>query len=153
MIRGFESHPFFIKKVMFLEKNKRFRKGRLFGLTSSVKAGSLVNGTFGIKVLENGYLTVDQLEAARKSIKAVVKRCRFVTPVNLRVTPLLSRSKKKKGIRMGGSKGGFFNFVYRARAGVILVEIRSVLNYQLFCKLRQIAFKFPVKTALVFKKT
>lgn len=95
---------------------------------------------------------MDQLEAARKVIKNVLARYRYVTALTVRVSPLLARSKKKKGIRMGGSKGGFFCFVYRAHAGTILFEVQSILNYQLFSKLRHVALRFPVKTAVVFKK-
>jgi ribosomal protein L16/L10AE len=75
-----------------------------------------------------------------------------VTALQVRGTPLLARSKKKKGIRMGGSKGGFFCFVYRAHAGTILFEVHSILNYQVVLKLRRVALKFPVKTAVVFKR-
>jgi len=137
---------------MFLAKNRRFRKGRLYGFVSNLNSGTMRTGTFGLKVLENGYLTVDQIEAARKAIKQVLRKFRFTVPLIIRVVPLLSRSKKKKGIRMGGSKGGFYCFVYRARYGTILFEIQGIANYQIFEKLRRVAQKFPIRTAIIFKK-
>jgi len=137
---------------MFLYKNRKFRKGRLHGITSTPRLGLLKTGTFGLKVMENGYLTADQLEAARKAIKYSVNKFRFVDPIFIRVVPLLSRSKKKKGLRMGGAKGGFYRFVYRARRGTILFEVKNVLRYQIFQKLRRVMVKFPVKLALVVLK-
>lgn len=137
---------------MFLNKNRKFRKGRLHGIVSTPKFSLLKKGTFGLKVMENGYLTADQIEAARKAIKYSVSRFRFVDPIFIRVIPLLSRSKKKKGLRMGGAKGGFYRFVYRARRGMILFEVKNLLRYQAHQKLRRVMVKFPVKLALVVLK-
>lgn len=132
---------------MYKNKNSRFRKGRLRGQATSQL--QLRGFNYGFKVLETGYLTPEQIEAARKSIKFALKKSRRNHLFFIRVSPLLAQSKKKSGIRMGGSKGGFHSFIYRARRGMLLFELKNIIGYQVLRKLNRLRKKLPIKTVCV----
>ena len=133
---------------MFLNKNRKFRKDRLTGFSERLNVTKPSN-IFGIRAMETGYLTSEQLEAARKSIQRLTKRYKKIDSVIVRVNPLISRSKKKKGLRMGASKGGFYRFVYRARPGMLLFELHHLFNYQILRRLKYILAKLPIQVNII----
>lgn len=138
---------------MFLNKHLKFRKSRLKGIASNfggVNPSSLF--TYGIKAKETGYLTLAQLEAARKAIQKMVRRHKRLKFVKICVSSTISRSRKKKGIRMGASKGPFYGFVYRARPGNLLFEIRGLNFYQLRRRLAYILAKLPIQVDLMITR-
>lgn len=137
---------------MFKNKQLHFKKGRLWGHASNLRINYFNKGVFALKSLENGYLTANQLEASRKLLKRFVgKRTKKNFPLFFKVVPLIAQSKKKKGMRMGGSKGGFYRFVYRARMGTVFFEVHGLQNYQILQKLKRAVSRFPVKSALLIK--
>lgn len=135
---------------MFINKLRRFRKSRLRGVETSTTNVFIYKGSCGLKVLENGYITLNQLEACRKSIKNFIQKTKKLTTVLVRAQLSVSRSKKKKGLRMGASKGDFSHFVYRAKKGSILLEITGVLDPHIIKKLENTSYRLPVQTAVVW---
>lgn len=134
---------------MFINKLRRFRKSRLRGITFSTQQVFLKSGICGLKALENGYITFNQLEACRKSIKNHIGKTKKLVTVIVRSQISVSRSKKKRGLRMGASKGGFSHFVYRAKKGAILFEINGIFAPHILKKLQNTSSRLPVQTALV----
>jgi len=107
---------------------------------------------YAVKAKETGYLTLAQLESSRKAIQKMVKRHRHLKFVKICFFPTISRSRKKKGIRMGASKGPFSCFVYRARPGSLLFEIRGLSRYQIRRRLAYILAKLPIQVDLRITK-
>lgn len=62
---------------------------------------------------------------------------------------MYARSKKKKGIRMGGSKGAFFNFIYRAKIGTILFEIKGISGFYILKILKTISKLLSLKVIII----
>jgi ribosomal protein L16/L10AE len=61
-----------------------------------------------------------------------------------------SRSRKKKGIRMGGSRGAFFNFIYRVKVGTILFEIKGYPCFYFLKYLKNVSRLLSIKVAIVY---
>lgn len=64
-----------------------------------------LKGQFGLKVLENGKLTYNQIEACRKSIRRMLKKNGVIF---IRVFTYASLTKKPLASRMGKGKGSHF---------------------------------------------
>ena len=87
-------------------------------------AGStLAFGEVGLKALGRGWVTSQQIEAARKAISHESKR---VGKIWIRIFPDKSYTKKASGARMGGGKGDIEGYVAVVKPGRILFEITGV---------------------------
>src|SRR4051794_4782622 len=126
-------------------------RGRLRGKAQDdyKLSGKLKMYTYGIKLLENAYVTDNQLQAAarylRKFSRKIVRKPNSISCF-ARGHIFLARSKKKKGMRMGASKGPFNKLVFVGHAGSIILETR-----ELFCSfpltvLKVAAKKFSART-------
>ena len=63
------------------------------------------NGIVGLKAIENGFLTYNQIEACRKTIRRILKKQGVVY---LRVFTNVSITKKPVASRMGKGKGSHY---------------------------------------------
>lgn len=131
-----------------LQKQSRHRKGRLYGLNSTTKI-KLVKWNFGLKALETGCITNNQIDTVRKYLKKVIFDKKN-TLILSRIRAHYSRSRKKKGIRMGGSRGAFFNFIYRVRVGTILFEIKGYPFFYFLKYLKNVSRLLSIKVAIVY---
>jgi len=84
-------------------KYRKQQKGRVRGKAS--RGYTLAFGDYGLKVLEGGWLTAQQLEAGRV---AIVRTARKGAKVWIRVFPDKPITKKPAETRMGKGKGPFF---------------------------------------------
>lgn len=109
---------------MLSPKRTKFRKrhkGRTNGLA---KGGNEVSfGDFGMQVLEPGWITARQLEAARVAISRSVKKS---GKIYIRLFPDKSITKKPAETRMGTGKGAVEYWVASVKAGRVLYEMRGV---------------------------
>ncbi len=135
-------------------KYKHQMRGRLRGKTLDdyKLSNKLKMYTYGIKLLENAYVTDNQLQAAarylRKFSRKIIRKPNSLSSF-IRGHVFLARSKKKKGMRMGASKGPFNKLVFVGHAGSIILETR-----ELFCSfpltvLKIAAKKFSARTEIV----
>ena len=81
-------------------KFRRQQKGRMKGL--SQRGNQLAFGSFGIKTLENCWLTGRQIEAARQAVSRYMKR---EGKIWIRIFPDKPYTKKPAEVRMGKGKG------------------------------------------------
>jgi large subunit ribosomal protein L16 len=109
----------------------------------------LAFGSFGIKTLEEAWLTGRQLEAARQAITRFMKR---EGQLWIRVFPDKPVTKKPAEVRMGKGKGAPEYFVARVTPGRILFEIDGVSLAIAKEALRLGAQKLPVMTKMVTRK-
>ena len=109
----------------------------------------LAFGTFGIKTLEQHWLTARQIEAARIAVTRYMKR---QGQVWIRVFPAKPITKKPAEVRMGKGKGAPEYWAAPVTPGRILFEVSGVdLNIAKEA-LRLAAQKLPVKTKFVIKR-
>ncbi|HTC77794.1 MAG TPA: 50S ribosomal protein L16, partial [Terriglobales bacterium] len=87
------------------------------------RGAELAFGTFGLKVLEPGWISDRQIEASRVAITRFVKRGGKVW---IRLFPDKPVTKKPAETRMGKGKGAPDHWVAVVRPGKILFEMEGV---------------------------
>jgi large subunit ribosomal protein L16 len=109
----------------------------------------LAFGTFGIKALENAWLTGRQIEAARQAVTRHMKR---EGQIWIRVFPDKPVTKKPAEVRMGKGKGAPEYFVAPVTPGRILFEAEGVPLEVAREALRLAAQKLPILTKFVVSR-
>ncbi len=105
-------------------------------------------GDFGMKALNNCYLTNRQLEAARK---VIVRFTRKLGKIRLRVFPDVPYTKKWLEMPMGSWKWDVDTFRARIRRWAILFEINWVSREVAQEAFKQASYKLPLQTVTVEK--
>ena len=127
-------------------KFRRRQKGRMKG--NAQRGHELAFGSFGIKTLENAWITGRQIEAARQAISRHMKR---EGQLWIRIFPDKPITKKPAEVRMGKGKGAPEGFVAPITPGRIMFEIEGVTYEVAKEALRLGAQKMPVQTKLVVR--
>jgi large subunit ribosomal protein L16 len=109
----------------------------------------LAFGSFGIKTLENAWITGRQIEAARQAITRHMKR---EGQLWIRIFPDKPITKKPAAVRMGKGKGAPEGFVAPVTPGRIMFEVEGVPAEIAKEALRLGAQKMPVQTKLVIRR-
>ncbi len=128
-------------------KFRRRQKGRMKG--NAGRGHELAFGSFGIKTLENAWITGRQIEAARQAITRHMKR---EGQLWIRIFPDKPITKKPAEVRMGKGKGAPEGFVAPVTPGRIMFEIEGVPFDIAKEALRLGAQKMPVQTKLVIRR-
>ena len=132
---------------MLSPKRVKFRKqhrGRRRGLSrGQVKVQF---GEYGLKALDEGWLTNRQIEAARIAMTRKIKRGGKVW---INVYPDKPYTKKPAETRMGSGKGAPDHWVAVVRPGRILFEMAGVEHEAAVEAMRLAAHKLPVATRVV----
>ena len=128
-------------------KFRRRQKGRMKG--NAQRGHELAFGSFGIKTLENAWITGRQIEAARQAISRHMKR---EGQLWIRIFPDKPITKKPAEVRMGKGKGAPEGFVAPITPGRIMFEIEGVPYVVAKEALRLGAQKMPVQTKLVVRR-
>ncbi len=110
---------------------------------------TLAYGSFGIKSLENVWMTARQIEAARIAATRYMKR---EGQLWIRIFPDKPVTKKPLEVRMGKGKGAVEYWAAVVRPGRMLFELDGVPADIAVEALRLAAQKLPVKTALVVRR-
>ncbi len=109
---------------MLQPKRTKYRKQQKGKMKGNAKRGSeLAFGSFGIKALEEVWLTGRQIEAARQAITRYMKR---EGQLWIRIFPDKPVTKKPAEVRMGKGKGAPEYFVARVTPGRLLFELEGV---------------------------
>ena len=113
------------------------------------RGNQLAFGTFGIKSLEETWLTGRQIEAARV---AVTRHMQRQGQIWIRVFPDKPITKKPAEVRMGKGKGAPEAFVAPITPGRILIEAEGVPFEVAKEALRLAAQKLPVTTKFIVRR-
>jgi large subunit ribosomal protein L16 len=135
---------------MLQPKRTKFRKqfkGRMKG--NAQRGTTLAYGSYGIKSLENVWMTARQIEAARIAATRYMKR---EGQLWIRIFPDKPVTKKPLEVRMGKGKGAVEYWAAVVRPGRMLFELDGVPADIAVEALRLAAQKLPVKTALVVRR-
>ena len=109
---------------MLMPKRTKFRKvqrGRMKGAAS--RGNKVSYGEFGIQAMEPGWITGNQIEAARIAMTRYTKRSGQVW---IKIFPDKPVSKKALGVRMGSGKGAPEYWVAVVKAQKVMFEIGGV---------------------------
>jgi large subunit ribosomal protein L16 len=128
-------------------KYRRVQKGKMKGLAQ--RGNQLAFGSFGIKSLEETWLTGRQIEAARV---AVTRHMQRQGQIWIRVFPDKPITKKPAEVRMGKGKGAPEAFVAPITPGRILIEADGVPFAVAKEALRLAAQKLPVTTKFMVRR-
>ncbi len=128
-------------------KFRKMQKGRMKGLAS--RGAELSFGSFGIKSLEESWITSRQIEAARIAVTRFMKR---EGQVWIRIFPDKPVTKKPAEVRMGKGKGAPEYWVAVIRPGRILFEAEGVPYEVAKEAMRLAAQKLPVQTKFVVRR-
>jgi len=127
-------------------KYRRSQKGKMKG--NAQRGNQLAFGSFGIKTLEEAWITGRQLEAARQAVTRHMKR---EGQIWIRVFPDKPITKKPAEVRMGKGKGAPEGFVVPVTPGRIIIEAEGVPFDVAKEALRLAAAKLPVATKFVVR--
>lgn len=123
------------------------QKGRMKGNAS--RGAELAFGSFGIKSMEEAWITSRQIEAARIAVTRYMKR---EGQVWIRIFPDKPVTKKPAEVRMGKGKGAPEGFVAPVTPGRIIIEAEGVPYEVAKEALRLAAQKLPVTTKFIVRR-
>ncbi len=129
------------------QKYRKQQKGRMKG--NSMRGNQLAFGSFGIKTLEQAWISSKQIEAARQAVTRHMKR---EGQIWIRIFPDKPVTKKPAEVRMGKGKGAPEFYVARITPGRILFEAEGVPLNIAKEALRLAAQKLPVKTKFIIRR-
>ncbi|MDZ7741470.1 MAG: 50S ribosomal protein L16 [Bacteroidota bacterium] len=128
-------------------KYRKQQKGKMKG--NAQRGNQLAFGSFGIKTLEEHWITGRQIEAARQAVSRYMKR---EGKIWIRIFPDKPITKKPAEVRMGKGKGAPEYFVARVTPGRILFEAEGVNLEVAKEAMRLAAQKLPVKTKFIVRR-
>ncbi|OEU50840.1 MAG: 50S ribosomal protein L16 [Desulfobulbaceae bacterium S3730MH12] len=128
-------------------KHRKVFKGRSKGM--AYRGSSISFGDYAIKATCCGFMTAQQIEAARITINRTMKRGGRVW---IRVFPDKPLTKKPAETRMGKGKGSPESWVAVVKPGMILYEIAGVSEELAVKALNLAGNKLPFSTKVVTKR-
>ena len=128
-------------------KYRKQQKGRMKG--NATRGAQLAFGSFGIKTLEQAWLTGRQIEAARQAVSRYMQR---EGQVWIRIFPDKPITSKPAEVRMGKGKGAPEGFVAPVTPGRMRIEADGVPLEVAKEALRLAAQKLPVATKFVVRR-
>jgi large subunit ribosomal protein L16 len=135
---------------MIQPKRTKFRKMHKMKMKGNAKRGDqLAFGSFGIKALDESWVTSRQIEAARIAITRFMKR---EGQVWIRIFPDKPITKKPAEVRMGKGKGAPEYWVAPVKKGRMLFEAEGVPLDVAKEALRLAAQKLPIITKFVVRR-
>ena len=135
---------------MLSPKRTKFRKQHKLRTTGRAKGGNEVSfGDFGLQVLEPGWITARQIEAARVAISRVVKKS---GKLYVRIFPDKPITKKPAETRMGTGKGAVEGWVARVKPGRVIFEVEGVPLELAKDAFNRAHHKLPLDTHLISRE-
>lgn len=125
-------------------KYRKAQKGRMNG--KAYRGSDLSWGDYGLQVLEPGWITARQIEAARIAMTRKVKRGGKIW---IRIFPDKPVTKKPAEVRMGKGKGAIDGYVAVAKRGRILYEMEHPNEQLAIEALRLAQHKLAIRTRIV----
>jgi large subunit ribosomal protein L16 len=128
-------------------KYRRVQKGKMKG--NAQRGNQLAFGSFGIKALDECWMTGRQIEAARQAVTRYMKR---EGQIWIRVFPDKPITKKPAEVRMGKGRGAPEGFVAPIKPGKIIIEAEGVPFKVAQEALRLAAQKLPIPVKFVVRR-
>ena len=134
---------------MLMPKRVKYRKVQRGRMKGKATRGNVVSyGEFGLQALEPGWITSNQIEAARVAMTRYTKRGGQVW---IKIFPDKPVTQKPAETRMGSGKGSPEYWVSVVKPGRVMFEIAGVGDDAAKEALRLASHKLPIKTKIVKK--
>ena len=136
---------------MLQPKRQKYRKqfrGRMKG--KATKGHYVAFGDYGLKAMGRGWMSAQQLEAARRAIVHYTKR---TGKIWLRVFPDKPVTAKGLGVGMGAGKGDIDRYVFVTHPGKIIFEISGVPETVAREAFRRAGHKLPFPVKFVMRES
>ena len=125
-------------------KYRRVHRGRMTG--KATRGNKIAYGEFGLQALEPGWITSNQIEAARIAMTRYIKRGGQVW---IKIFPDKPVTEKPAETRMGSGKGSPEYWVAVVKPGRVMFELADVSEETAREALRLASHKLPVKCKFV----
>jgi large subunit ribosomal protein L16 len=125
-------------------KRRKVQKGRMKG--KATRGNFLAYGDFGIQATECGWITSNQIEAARVAINRYIKRGGKLW---IKIFPDKPITAKPAETRMGSGKGAVEYWVAVVKPGRVLFELSGVEEETAREAMRLAQHKLPISTKFV----
>ena len=129
-------------------KYRRQQRGRMTG--KATRGNKVTYGEFGLQALEPGWITSNQIEAARIAMTRYTKRGGQVW---IKIFPDKPVTAKPAETRMGSGKGAPEYWVAVVKPGRVMFEIAGVPEETAREALRLASHKLPIKCKIIAKGT
>ena len=129
-------------------KYRRVQRGRMRGVAT--RGNFVSNGEFGLQALEPGWITSNQIEAARIAMTRYIRRGGQVW---IKIFPDKPITEKPAETRMGSGKGSPEYWVAVVKPGRVMFEIAGVSEELAREAMRLASYKLPIKCKFVAKET
>lgn len=128
-------------------KYRRVQRGRMKG--KATRGNVVVEGDFGLQAVDPGWITSNQIEAARIAMTRYIKRGGKVW---IKIFPDKPISKKPAETRMGSGKGAPEYWVAVVKPGRVMFEIAGINEEMAREALRLAAHKLPIKCKIISRE-
>ena len=128
-------------------KYRRVHRGRMTG--KAMRGNTLAYGEFGLQAMEPGWITSNQIEAARIAMTRYIKRGGEVW---IKIFPDKPITEKPAETRMGSGKGSPEYWVAVVKPGRVMFEMDGVAEDVAREAMRLASHKLPIKTKFVKKE-
>ncbi len=133
-----------------MPKRTKYRKVHRGRRTGTAKGGTSVTfGDYGLKALENGWITARQIESARVAINRTIRRGGKVW---ITIFPDKPVTEKPAETRMGSGKGNPEFWVAVVKPGRVMFELSGVPDDLAREAMRRAGHKLPIKTKFVTRE-
>ena len=134
---------------MLMPKRTKYRRPHRLSYEGKSKAGrEVVFGDYGLVATQGGYVSSNQIEAARVAMTRYMNRGGQVW---IKIFPQLAITKKPLEVRMGSGKGAPEGWVAVVQKGRVMFEIGGVDEAIAREALRLGMNKLPVKSKFIKK--
>ncbi len=127
---------------------RKYHKGRKYGGTKGIALTNnrLIFGQYGLKAMESGWLTAQQIEAARRAISHFIKK-----EGKIWIRLVADKPVTSKGVEasMGGGKGDVAYYVCPVKAGRVLFELEGIKEEEANKAFTLASYKLPIKTKFI----
>ena len=128
-------------------KHRRQHRGRMKGVAT--KGNTITYGSYGLVAQSCGWITSNQIEAARIAMTRYIKRG---GRVYIKIFPHKSVTKKPAEVRMGSGKGSPEYWVAVVKPGRVMFEIEGVSEETAREAMRLASHKLPIKSKFIVKE-
>lgn len=129
-------------------KHRKVMRGRMKG--KAQRGNFIAYGDYGLMATQPGWITSNQIEAARIAMTRFIKRGGKVW---IKIFPDKPVTKKPLGTRMGSGKGAPEYWVAVVKPGRVMFEIAGVPEETSREAMRLAMHKLPIKCKFVKKET
>ena len=129
------------------EKHRKQQRGRRSGV--AIRGSNISFGEYGLKAMEQGWITNRQIEAARIAITRHIQRGGKVW---IRIFPDKPVTVKPAETRMGKGKGSPEYWVAVVKPGRVMFEIEGISEEDAREAMRLAGHKLPIRTRFVERR-